>query len=111
MTTENLYTNICRMENLLAAWAKIKEKGSAGGIDRSVFSLITKGEEVEVEKGFLTNETRKRVAEKVLERINTIEIFRAREMRLSQIMKGQAHAVVAFLEGKLTHYRPYIAKW
>ncbi|PIQ44352.1 MAG: hypothetical protein COW04_13490 [Deltaproteobacteria bacterium CG12_big_fil_rev_8_21_14_0_65_43_10] len=99
------------MENLLAAWAKIKEKGSAGGIDRSVFSLITKGEEVEVEKGFLTNETRKRVAEKVLERINTIEIFRAREMRLSQIMKGQAHAVVAFLEGKLTHYRPYIAKW
>ena len=34
MTTENLYTNICRMENLLAAWAKIKEKGSAGGIDR-----------------------------------------------------------------------------
>ena len=80
-------------------------------VDRAVFSLITKGEEVEIEKGFLTNETRKRVAEKVLERINTIEIFRAREMRLSQIMKGQAHAVAAFLGGKLTHYRPYIAKW
>ena len=34
MTTENLYTNICKVENLLSAWAKIKEKGSAGGIDR-----------------------------------------------------------------------------
>ncbi|HED01046.1 MAG TPA: CRISPR-associated endonuclease Cas1 [Proteobacteria bacterium] len=80
-------------------------------VDRAVFSLITKGEELEIEKGFLTNETRKRVAEKVLERIHTVEVFRGKEMRLSQIMKGQARAVAGFLEGNLTHYRPYIGKW
>lgn len=80
-------------------------------VDRPVFSLITKGEEVEIEKGFLTHETKKRVAEKVLERINTVEVFRTKELRLSQIMKEQAKAVAAFLEGKITHYRPYIAKW
>ncbi len=80
-------------------------------VDRAVFSLITKGEELEIEKGLLTNETRKRIAEKVLERIHTVEVFRGREMRLSQIMKGQARAVAEFLEGNLAHYRPYIGKW
>ncbi len=80
-------------------------------VDRSVFSLITKGEELEIEKGFLANETKKRVAEKVLERIHAVEVFRDREVRLSQIMKEQAKAVAEFLEGKLTHYRPYIGKW
>ncbi|MBI4377971.1 MAG: hypothetical protein HY578_02620 [Nitrospinae bacterium] len=29
-----IYKEVCRIENLLSAWAKVKEKGSAGGIDR-----------------------------------------------------------------------------
>jgi group II intron reverse transcriptase/maturase/CRISPR-associated endonuclease Cas1 len=80
-------------------------------VDRSVFSLITKGEELEIEKGFLANETKKRVAEKVLERIHAVEVFRTKEMRLSQIMKEQAKAVTMFLEDKSAHYRPYVGKW
>ncbi|MGQ9569592.1 MAG: CRISPR-associated endonuclease Cas1 [Thermodesulfovibrionales bacterium] len=80
-------------------------------VDRSVFSLITKGEDIEIKKGLLTNETKKRVVEKVLERIHNVEVFRGREMRLSQIMKEQAKSVAEFLEGKSARYRPYTAKW
>ncbi len=80
-------------------------------VDRPIFSLITKGEELKVENGLLTSETKKRVVERVLERINTVENFRGREIRLSEIIKEQAKAVAAFLEGKIDHYRPYIAKW
>lgn len=80
-------------------------------VDRAVFALITKGEELKVEKGLLINETRRKVAEKVLERINTVEVFRGKEMRLSDIIKEQAKAVAEFLEGKISHYRPYIGKW
>ncbi len=80
-------------------------------VDRPVFSLITKGEKLEIENGFLIDETRKKVAEKVLERIHTIEVFRGEEKRLSQIIKEQAKAVANFLEGKISHYRPYIGKW
>jgi group II intron reverse transcriptase/maturase/CRISPR-associated endonuclease Cas1 len=80
-------------------------------VDRAVFALITKGEKLKIEKRFLSDETRKKVAEKVLERINTVEVFRGEEMRLSQIMRQQAKAVAGFLEDKLTHYRPYIGKW
>lgn len=29
-----VYKEVCRIENLLSAWTKVKEKGSAGGIDR-----------------------------------------------------------------------------
>ncbi|MFN3479763.1 MAG: group II intron reverse transcriptase/maturase [Thermodesulfovibrionales bacterium] len=80
-------------------------------VDRPVFSLITKGEKLEMEKGFLTDETRKKVAEKVLERIHNIEVFRGEEKRLSQIIKEQAKSVANFLEGKISLYRPYIGKW
>ncbi len=80
-------------------------------VDRPVFSLITKGEELEIEKGLLSGDTKKKVAEKVLERINVVEIFRAKEIRFFQIMKEQAKAVAEFLEGKMKRYRPYIGKW
>jgi CRISPR-associated endonuclease Cas1 len=80
-------------------------------VDRPVFSLITKGEKLEIEKGLLSGDTKKKVAEKVLERINVVEIFRAKEIRFFQIMKEQAKAVAEFLEGKMKRYRPYIGKW
>jgi CRISPR-associated protein Cas1 len=80
-------------------------------VDRAVFALITKGEKLEIEKGLLTYNTRKKVAERVLERIHTVEVFRNNEMRLSQIIKMQANAAGEFLEGKLSCYRPYIGKW
>ncbi len=80
-------------------------------VDRPVFALITKGEELRIEKEKLTDETRKKVAGKVLERINTVEVFRAKETRLSQVMKEQAKALGEFLEDKLRLYRPYVGKW
>ncbi|HOV89593.1 MAG TPA: CRISPR-associated endonuclease Cas1 [Syntrophorhabdaceae bacterium] len=80
-------------------------------VDRPVFSLITKGEKLEIKGGLLTYETRKKVAEKVLERIHTVENFRGEEIRLSQIIKKQAKALAEFIEGKIVHYRPYIGKW
>jgi len=47
----------------------------------------------------------------VLERINTVETFRGREIRLSEIIKEQAKSMAEFLEGKVKSYRPYIGKW
>jgi len=80
-------------------------------VDRPVFSLITKGEELKIEKGLLTAETKKRLVERILERINTVETFRGRQMRLYEIMNGQARAIATFLEGKSDQYRPYIGRW
>lgn len=80
-------------------------------VDRPVFSLITKGEDLRIEKGFLADATKKRVVEKILERINTVETFRGKDLRLTDIIKRQVKAVASFIEGKTKHYRPYISKW
>lgn len=80
-------------------------------VDRAVYALITKGETLEVERGLLSDETKGKVARKVLERINTVEVFRGREKRLFQIMEEQARTVAEFLEGKTHSYRPYVGKW
>lgn len=80
-------------------------------VDRAVFPLITKGEELKIEKGMLETETRRRVAERVLERLNTVETFRGSETRLSFIIRNQSTALADYLTGKSTEYRPYCAKW
>lgn len=37
-----LYNQICRIESLLSAWDKIKNKGSAGGIDNVSIEIFEK---------------------------------------------------------------------
>lgn len=80
-------------------------------VDRVVFSMINRRVELKMEKGLLSHETRNRVAAGVLERINTVEKFRGREMRLGDILIGQVRAVAAYLTGEKGRYAPYIAKW
>jgi len=80
-------------------------------VDRAVFSMINKGVELKMDGKYLSNETKKTVATAVLERINTMETFRKREMRLSDIMRGQAKAVAALLMGESKRYQPYLGKW
>ncbi len=79
-------------------------------VDKVVFSLITKGEEMAIEKGQLTQETRQRLIEKILERLNNKEKFRGRQMRMGEIIRFQVHAFVQHLQGIKT-YKPYIGKW
>jgi len=79
-------------------------------VDKVVFALISKGEEVNVNNGLLDPETKKRLIEKVLERLNNKENFRGSEHRLGEIIQIQAHAVTQHLQGVKT-YKPYVAKW
>ena len=55
--------------------------------------------------------TKKLVATKVIQRLNTVEKFRGREMRLFEIIQNQAINIVGFLSGTLSTYKPYIRKW
>jgi CRISPR-associated endonuclease Cas1 len=79
-------------------------------VDRAVIALISKGEEVELDKGQISPATKKRLVEKVLERLNNHEKFRGRELRMSEIIRHQAHALAVHLQGGKT-YKPYVARW
>jgi CRISPR-associated endonuclease Cas1 len=79
-------------------------------VDKVVFALISRGEEMKVVKGLLTSETKTRLAAKVIERLNRKENFRGKPMRLIEIIHLQARNVAAYIE-KNTKYKPYVAKW
>jgi group II intron reverse transcriptase/maturase/CRISPR-associated endonuclease Cas1 len=80
-------------------------------VDRVIFAIITKCKNLNVTDGQLDERTKKFVATKVIERLNTVEIFRRREMRLFEIINLQAFSVAQFLEGEINIYRPYVKKW
>jgi CRISPR-associated endonuclease Cas1 len=79
-------------------------------VDKVVFALISRGEEMKVVKGLLTSETKTRLAAKVIERLNRKENFRGKPMRLIEIIHLQARNVAAYIEND-TKYKPYVAKW
>jgi len=79
-------------------------------VDKAVFALITKGEDLTMIKGAIAPKTKTRLVEKVLERLNSKEIFRGKEMRLIEIIHFQARAVGLHLKLQ-EKYKPYIAKW
>ena len=80
-------------------------------VDRVVFSMINKRVELKMDGKLLCPQTRNRLAKGVLERINTVENFRGRELRLGDIIKEQSRALADYLNGESTHYSPYISKW
>lgn len=80
-------------------------------VDRVVFSMINRRVELKMEGEVLALDTRNKIAAGVLERINTVEMFRGRRLRLGDILLEQVRAVVAYLNGESRRYAPYIAKW
>jgi len=80
-------------------------------VDKAIFPLITKGEPLKVEGGRLTNDTKKRVVDAIFKRLHKVEMFRGKEMRLSEIIKHQSKALADFLTGKTKSYRCYVGKW
>lgn len=80
-------------------------------VDRVVYSMINKRVELKMDGQKLSADTRSRLAAEVLERVNTVERFRGREMRLYEIMQEQARNVASYLVGDLESYTPYVAKW
>ncbi len=80
-------------------------------VDRVIIALIMKNKNLKSVNGLLDERTRKLVALKVIDRINSVEVFRKREMRFHEIIQHQANAIVKYLEGSAKKYKPYMPKW
>lgn len=80
-------------------------------VDAVVFSMINRGENFKLAGGFLNGPSRKRLAEKVLERLNSAEKFRGQRITLGEVIRLQARNFAHFVEGQLPSYKPYRLKW
>lgn len=81
-------------------------------VDRVIFSMITKGEELAIDPktSRLTKETVRKVIQNVLERLATPVRYRSQEKPLQEVIQLQAKLLAAHLHGK-EKYRPFVARW
>jgi group II intron reverse transcriptase/maturase/CRISPR-associated endonuclease Cas1 len=81
-------------------------------VEKPLVAMAIKEDKLKIDKtGWLTEETKKRVVQKILERINTFEVFRDKEMRLIDIFQRQTDDFQKYLSGEIKTYKPYLMKW
>ena len=79
-------------------------------VDRVVISLIQKGEQLDVKKGLLTDETKKLLVTNIIERLNKYETYRGENIKFKEIMNKQVRDISLFISEE-EKFKPYVAKW
>jgi CRISPR-associated protein Cas1 len=81
-------------------------------VDRTVFALANKRVQLDQdERGLLTQETRRRLADKVLARLEGPARYEKRRLPLRAIVQSQARHLATFLRGDRAGYEPFVAGW
>jgi CRISP-associated protein Cas1 len=87
------------------------EEFRAPVVDRTVLGLVNKGVSLgQDEQGFLTQETRQLLAEKVLARLDTAVPYHEQRHTLRHIIQAQARTLATYLRGDRDEYLPYLLK-
>jgi CRISPR-associated protein Cas1 len=61
--------------------------------------------------GRLNEATRKKLAEKVLERLEGSEVYEKKRQSLRFILQSQARHLALFVRGDRNQYEPFVAGW
>lgn len=81
-------------------------------VDRTIFGLVNKGVKVaQDERGYLVEETRRMLAEKVLNRLESTEQYEKKNVPLRVIVQNQARHLATFLRGERNEYQPFVMEW
>ncbi|MFN8577123.1 MAG: CRISPR-associated endonuclease Cas1 [Candidatus Sericytochromatia bacterium] len=79
-------------------------------IDKIVVAMLSKGVNFKMSSGLLTPDSKEKLAEKVLERLEDRVIFQGKEFALKSIIQIQARNVASFLRNE-KDYKSYSFKW
>ena len=81
-------------------------------VDRTIIGMVNKRFIIEQDENHLLNETtRKKIAEKVLERIESYELYEKKRQTLRFILQTQARHLALFMRGERELYKPFVAGW
>jgi CRISPR-associated protein Cas1 len=81
-------------------------------VDRTVIGLVNKGFAItRDELGLLDQTTKRRLAEKVLERLESTEPFEGKRQPLRIILQTQARQIATFLRGDREEFKAFVAPW
>lgn len=88
------------------------EEFRAPVVDRTILGLVNKGVKLEQdERGYLADTTRRLLAERVLERLETAERYEKKRHPLRAIIQMQARHIATFVRGERESYEPFLAAW
>jgi len=81
-------------------------------VDRTIFGLVNKGVKIEQdERGYLVEGTRKMIAEKILNRLESAEAYEKKNVPLRVIVQNQARHLATYLRGERTEYAAFAMEW
>ncbi|MEN9935151.1 MAG: hypothetical protein RLZZ387_1730 [Chloroflexota bacterium] len=81
-------------------------------VDRTLIGLVNRGFAVDQDaEGRLDGPTRKRLAEKVLERMESTEPYESKRQPLRHILQLQARHIATFVRGERPAYEPFVMGW
>jgi len=81
-------------------------------VDRTIFGLVNKRVALsQDERGRLDAETRRKIADKVLERLEAAARYEQQRLPLRAILQSQARHLATFLRGERERYEPFVASW
>jgi len=79
-------------------------------VDRTVFSMINQGTSLEIEEGKLSDDTRKKLRDKIYQRLETYVYYEIKKHRLRVVIQRQARHIATFLRGE-REYKSFIGTW
>ncbi|HXG53733.1 MAG TPA: CRISPR-associated endonuclease Cas1 [candidate division Zixibacteria bacterium] len=79
-------------------------------VDRSVIACVNLGMDIGMKDGLLDAETRRRIGERIIERLYTEEPYRGKQYQIRSIIQMQARRLAAFLRGA-GPYKAFSFKW
>jgi len=79
-------------------------------VDRTVIAFTNLGQQITMKDGMLDENTRRTIAQKILERLATRESFHGQQYQVRSIIQMQARSLVSFLRGKGA-YKPFSFRW
>jgi CRISPR-associated protein Cas1 len=79
-------------------------------VDRTVIAFVNLGQTVEMKEGMLDEDSRRALAERILQRLASPEPFRGQQFQIRSIIQMQARSLVSFLRGK-GKYKPFSFRW
>lgn len=81
-------------------------------VDKTMLGLVNRGVVPQLdERGFLTDETRKMLAKKVLKRLDSTEKYGGKKHAVRHIIQMQARQIATYVRNERVEYNPFQVRW
>src|SRR5690606_25594239 len=86
------------------------EEFRAPVVDRAILAIVNQGIAIDIDDHGMTGATRKLVADRVLQRLQTSVPYEGKRWELAKVIQHQARHLAVAVRGE-REYRPYISRW